>query len=94
MIDQDGNMIEESFDVEVFESVICRPISFEVDASNDSNFIFSQNIGNGLSYEWDFGDGIIEMNSSSQVEHEYTTPGIYTACITVPMLVKSCVRNV
>ena len=23
------------------------------------------------------------MNSSSQVEHEYTTPGIYTACITV-----------
>ena len=38
--------------------------------------------GDSLSYEWDFGDGSAH-GSGAQVTHTYTTPGVYTATLTV-----------
>ena len=81
--DSNNVSVVETFDVQVFLPIICRPIIFDVDQSNSNIFIFNQDIENGISYEWDFGDGTTEINDSSQVEHEFASAGIYTACLTV-----------
>ncbi|XP_071106159.1 polycystin family receptor for egg jelly-like [Haliotis cracherodii] len=37
--------------------------------------------GNGITYIWDFGDGIIERTDSRIHSHTYTTPGTYVICV-------------
>ena len=48
-------------------------IPFSVDFKNES-----LGIGHNATYVWDFGDGTIVNSSSAQVNHVYTTEGIYS----------------
>ncbi len=43
----------------------------------------NQSVGNGLSYQWNFGDGTTSTTSSAQVTHMYLTEGIYSPTLTV-----------
>ena len=50
-------------------------VAFDAGSSSDPE-------GHGLSYAWDFGDGTA-AGSGQMVSHVYTTPGSYTARLTV-----------
>ncbi len=49
-------------------------VNFDANGSNDPN-------GDQLTYQWDFGDG--NFASGINVQHTFSTPGIYTVTLTV-----------
>ncbi len=56
------------------KGVTDTPVQFDANLSTDYD-------GSIVSYEWDFGDGT--RASGAQVSHSYTTPGTYTAQLTI-----------
>lgn len=52
------------------------PVSFDASASSDED-------GQIVSYEWNFGDGGTNITDEKQIEHIYTAPGTYTVTLKV-----------
>ncbi|MCZ7537722.1 MAG: PKD domain-containing protein, partial [Acidimicrobiia bacterium] len=58
-------------------STVSGYVEFDGSSSDDP-------VGNGLVYEWDFGDGTTEPPPAPQfTNHTYTRPGSFTATLTV-----------
>jgi YVTN family beta-propeller protein len=52
------------------------PSSFDASASSSA-------VGSIATYEWNFGDGHSEVTTTPTTAHVYSTPGLYTASLTV-----------
>jgi hypothetical protein len=50
-------------------------------AGNETTFR-ALTTGNGITYNWDFGDGTL-LNGSATVSHSYRAPGIYKVSLTM-----------
>jgi len=81
--DNSNTTVSVDYVVNVFETVICRPLTYSISNINDNTVIFNNLIENGVSYDWDFGDGNSSSSNDGSVEHEYLAAGIYSACLTV-----------
>ncbi len=81
--DSTGEVISSDYEVNVFESLICRPLTYTISSTDDNLVIFNNQITNGVVYEWDFGDGNTSSSGDEEIEHEYLESGIFTACLTV-----------
>lgn len=68
--------------------------SFTVGPINDSTYVFTAtNTGTPpLTYIWDFGDGITNMETSGIVTYMFPMPGTYNVCLTVSDA-NGCVSN-
>lgn len=58
--------------------------SVKKDTTNENPFVFyfnDKSAGNITSWHWDFGDGA--TSDKQYPKHEYNSPGIYQACLTV-----------
>lgn len=54
---------------------------FQDSLNTGTYYAWNMSTGNNLTYHWDFGDG--NTSSSAYPVHVYTTPGIYSLCLTV-----------
>lgn len=60
--------------------------TFNIDSQTNINFDASNSkspVGQVVSYEWDFGDGQIEITTNSVISHSYAQPGTYTVTLVV-----------
>ena len=57
-------------------------VNATVNPDNSGNVSFASSATNAVSYEYDFGNGILEISSSGALNHKYTTSGNYTVKVT------------
>ena len=81
--------ISTNWSIQKFYNTTFSGDSIEIEAKQPTSFVCSVkddsgNIVDGLSYEYDFGDGSYRLNDSFfPVDYQYNTPGVYIATCTV-----------
>jgi len=82
-----GNAATDKTSVEVAEPISVTLSVDPMEAFETEKFKFTAQASGGssepVSYEWNFGDGITDSTSTNEVEHAYSTAGMYTTIVTV-----------